>query len=116
MSEIEFGTPYGKEQEALAENRRGPQDGIGGGAEAVSGPGKEGQRIAERSSVTSISIAMAAIGYGTGARTIRTWTRLAALNDYRTSNGGGWEIVPATKALANLLEAKGDAAGARDGV
>lgn len=39
---------------------------------------------------------------------------VAALNDYRTSNGGGWEIVPATKVQARLLEGKGDLAGARD--
>ena len=38
---------------------------------------------------------------------------VAALNNFRTANSGGWEIMPATKALADLLEAKGDPAGAR---
>ena len=37
-----------------------------------------------------------------------------ALNDFRSTNSAGWEIVPATKTVARLLEDSGDKKGALD--
>ena len=44
----------------------------------------------------------------------KTAAAVEALNAFRSLNGAGWEIVPATKTVARLLEESGDKKGAQD--
>jgi len=110
VSEIEFGTPYGKEQQAMT--KAGPVRKV-----ELADVLKQYQDLEKKVKGTPNALryiqyreAMLAVDR---AKDDPAVDAVAALNAFRTANSGGWEIVPATKAVADLLEAKGDQAGAR---
>ncbi len=110
VSEIEFGTPYGKEQQAMT--KTGPAR-----KAELADVLKSYQDLEKRVKGTPNALryiqyrdAMLAVDR---AKDDPAVDAVAALTKFRQANSGGWEITPATKALAGLLEAKGDQAGAR---
>jgi len=113
VSSIEFDTPYAKEQDALAlkgDERKAKL------AEALTLYQNLEKKVKESPNAQryiDYRIAMLKVEQAKDDPT-KADEAVAAINDYRTSNSGGWEIVPATKAAATLLEDKGDQAGARE--
>jgi predicted negative regulator of RcsB-dependent stress response len=110
VSEIEFGTPYGKEQQAMTKTgaaRKTEQAEVRVLYQAlekkVKGSPDALRYIQYREAVLAVD----------RAKDDPAADPVTALKNFCTANSGGWEIVPATKTLARLLEAKGDQAGAR---
>ncbi len=112
VSEIEFGTPYGKEQQAMTKTGAARKAELADVLKQYQDLEKKVQESPNARRYIDYRIAMLKVEQAQDDPT-KADEAVAALNDYRTSNGGGWEIVPATKTLARLLEDKGDQAGAR---
>jgi hypothetical protein len=110
VSEIEFGTPYGKEQQAMTKTGAARKTELAEVQTLYQGLEKKVKGSPDALRYIQYRMAMLALGR---AKDDPAVDAVAALTGFRTANSGGWEIVPATKALAGLLEAKGDQAGAR---
>ena len=112
VGEIEFSTPYGKELQALGLTGEERKKGLAEALTMYQALGKKLKESPAAKRYIDYRIAMLAVQQAKDDPT-KADAAITALTDYRTANGGGWEIVPATKTLARLLEAKGDQAGAR---
>jgi predicted negative regulator of RcsB-dependent stress response len=112
VSEIQFQTPFGHEQkaqESKGDDRKNEY------AQALMLykallNGVKGSPNAER--FIQYRIAMVAVEQAADDPALRG-AAIDALNAYRSANTGGWEVVPATKTVARLLEESGDQTGAR---
>ncbi len=113
VGSIEFDTPYAKEQDALALKGEERKTKLAAVLALYQNLEKQAKESPSAQRYIAYRIAMLKAEQARDDPT-KVDDAVAALNDYRTSNGGGWEIVPATKAQARLLEDKGDQAGARD--
>ena len=112
VGEIEFSTPYGKEQQALGLTGEDRKKGLAEALTLYQNLEKKLKASPNAQRYIDYRIAMLAVQQAKDDPT-KTDAALAALNEYRTSNSGGWEIVPVTKTVARMLEDKGDQAGAR---
>ena len=112
VGEIEFSTPYGKEQQALGLTGEDRKKELAEALTLYQALEKKVKESPNAQRYIDYRIAMLAVQQAKDDPT-KTDAALAALNDYRTANSGGWEIVPATKSAARMLEDKGDQAGAR---
>jgi predicted negative regulator of RcsB-dependent stress response len=110
VSEIEFGTPYGKEQQAMTKTGAARKAELADVLKQYQDLEKKVKGTPNALRYIQYRLAMLAVDR---AKDDPAVDAVAALNAFRTANSGGWEITPATKAAADLLEAKGDAAGAR---
>lgn len=113
VGEIEFDTPYAKEQDALALTGADRKTKLAEALTLYQDLEKKVKESPNAQRYIDYRIAMLKVEQAQDDST-KADEAVTALNAYRTSNGGGWEIVPATKAAAKLLEDKGDQAGARE--
>jgi len=109
---IEFGTPYGKEQQALGLTGEDRKKGLAEALTLYEALQKRLKAAPNAERFIAYRMAMTAVELAKDDAT-KTQAAIAALNKYRTSNSGGWEIVPATRTLAHLLEDAGQADAAR---
>ena len=112
VGDIEFRTPYGKEQQALGLTGADRKKGLEEALRMYQALEKKLKESPAAQRYIDYRIAMLAVHQAKDDPT-KAEAAITALNDYRTANSGGWEIVPVTKTLARLLEDKGDQAGAR---
>jgi hypothetical protein len=112
VSDIEFRTPHGKEMDALSKAGDERKKGLADALTMLQALQKrvKGSPMAQR--YIEYRIAMVAVEHAQDDATKRQ-AAIDALHNYRTSNSGGWEIVPATRTLAHLLEDGGQADAAR---
>jgi predicted negative regulator of RcsB-dependent stress response len=110
VSEIEFGTPYGKEQQAMTKTGAARKLELADVLKQYQDLEKKVKGTPNALRYIQYRQAMLAVDQ---AKDDPAVDPVAALNAFRTANSSGWEITPATKALADLLEAKGNPAGAR---
>jgi hypothetical protein len=109
---LDFATYHGKEEQAMSkagEERKKELVEVAGLYQALE---KKVKGSANALRYVQYRTAMLAVQQAKDDPT-KVDAAIEALNNYRTSNSIGWEIVPATKTVARLQEAKGDQNGAR---
>jgi hypothetical protein len=112
VTDIEFRTPHGKEMEALGLSGEDRKKGLTEALSLYQALQKRVKGSPQAQRYLEYRIAMVAVEQAQGDNT-KAQAAIDALNKYRLDNSGGWEIVPATKALAHLLEDNGQADAAR---
>ena len=112
VTEIEFSTPYGKEQQALGLTGEERKKGLTEALTLYQALQKKLQASPNARRYIDYRIAMVAVDQ-VKDDSPKTPAAIEALKAFCSANGGGWEIVPATKTAARLLEDSGDKAGAR---
>jgi predicted Zn-dependent protease len=109
---IEFAEPYGKEQDALSKTGEDRKKELVEALDLYRNLAKKLKGAPNAQRYLEYRIALLQVEQAKDDPT-KTDDAIKALADYHTSNSGGWEIVPATRLLAQMLEDKGDQAGAR---
>jgi predicted negative regulator of RcsB-dependent stress response len=112
VSEIEFKTPFGHEQLALEKMGDDRKNEYAQALMMYQALLKRVKGVPNAERFVQYRIAMVAVDQVKDDPTKRP-AAIDALNSYRAANSGGWEIVPATKTVARLLEEGGDQDGAR---
>jgi hypothetical protein len=111
VTEIEFRTPHAKETDALGKVGDDRKKGLDEAVGMYNALLKKVKSSPTAKRFIEYRIAMAAVEEAKNEPT-KTQAAIDALNAFRTANGGGWEIIPATQTAARLLEESGDKSGA----
>jgi hypothetical protein len=116
-SQLEFDTPWGVELGAF-EAKATPDEkkaALGKALTLYQALEKRltGPAAAKAKRYVQYRIALNAV-YQAKEGLVKPEAAIQALNDYKVGNSAGWELVPATRTLARLLEDKGDLKGAQD--
>lgn len=109
---LEFGTLNGKEEQAMSKSGEDRKKELAEVLGLYQNLDKRVKASANALRYVRYRMAMLAVQQAKDDPT-KVDAAIEALNNYRTSNSTGWEIVPATKTVARLLEGKGDQDGAR---